>query len=209
MTWTSKPSIDRRKSPFSPSMIYDSSGGVNEQNPRLAQPQSFHDSATQWLARRTVAGARSARTTSGFFSLLCPALHYFSHALDNLARQPLDGTAAFGGCRATRVRQPPRHRRPGAGFHARHLAPTASCPWHRRGRSRRHSSDAHPPGPRRRYGLPGPRKSTACRLDRKSTRLNSSHPSISYAVFCLKKKKNYDMLHNNKKKKKKKLNNIQ
>src|SRR5690348_18106219 len=27
------------------------------------------------------------------------------------------------------------------------------------------------------------------REDRKSTRLNSSHPSISYAVFCLKKKK--------------------
>src|SRR5690348_17669214 len=26
------------------------------------------------------------------------------------------------------------------------------------------------------------------RKDRKSTRLNSSHPSISYAVFCLKKK---------------------
>src|SRR5690348_17654350 len=26
--------------------------------------------------------------------------------------------------------------------------------------------------------------------DRKSTRLNSSHPSISYAVFCLKKKNN-------------------
>src|SRR5689334_23672628 len=28
----------------------------------------------------------------------------------------------------------------------------------------------------------------ACALDRKSTRLNSSHSSISYAVFCLKKK---------------------
>src|SRR5262245_64877359 len=28
-------------------------------------------------------------------------------------------------------------------------------------------------------------------LDRKSTRLNSSHLGISYAVFCLKKKKNY------------------
>src|SRR5690349_23378810 len=27
-------------------------------------------------------------------------------------------------------------------------------------------------------------------LDRKSTRLNSSHVEISYAVFCLKKKKN-------------------
>src|SRR2546422_3891506 len=29
----------------------------------------------------------------------------------------------------------------------------------------------------------------ACRGDRKSTRLNSSHGYISYAVFCLKKKK--------------------
>src|SRR3712207_8497691 len=28
-------------------------------------------------------------------------------------------------------------------------------------------------------------------LDRKSTRLNSSHANISYAVFCLKKKNNY------------------
>src|SRR3712207_7761685 len=28
--------------------------------------------------------------------------------------------------------------------------------------------------------------------DRKSTRLNSSHANISYAVFCLKKKKDHD-----------------
>src|SRR5690348_17901534 len=34
-------------------------------------------------------------------------------------------------------------------------------------------------------------------IDRKSTRLNSSHPSISYAVFCLKKKKkNYNRENN-------------
>src|SRR5256884_6500407 len=32
--------------------------------------------------------------------------------------------------------------------------------------------------------------SIRCELDRKSTRLNSSHGYISYAVFCLKKKKN-------------------
>src|SRR5207249_11938496 len=49
-------------------------------------------------------------------------------------------------------------------------------------------------------GLPhqGPRASRSCSAcpvprpdgtDRKSTRLNSSHVSISYAVFCLKKKK--------------------
>src|SRR5438876_6781218 len=31
---------------------------------------------------------------------------------------------------------------------------------------------------------------TPVQQDRKSTRLNSSHPSISYAVFCLKKKRN-------------------
>src|SRR5438034_7358365 len=35
--------------------------------------------------------------------------------------------------------------------------------------------------------LPVP--STAAATDRKSTRLNSSHTVISYAVFCLKKKK--------------------
>src|SRR5437763_5274989 len=32
--------------------------------------------------------------------------------------------------------------------------------------------------------------------DRKSTRLNSSHRCISYAVFCLKKKKTMDLLTN-------------
>src|SRR3712207_8980607 len=32
------------------------------------------------------------------------------------------------------------------------------------------------------------------RGDRKSTRLNSSHANISYAVFCLKKKKNKHIL---------------
>src|SRR5690349_23716214 len=34
------------------------------------------------------------------------------------------------------------------------------------------------------------------RLDRKSTRLNSSHVEISYAVFCLKKKKNKNRTYN-------------
>src|SRR5947209_16472990 len=38
-----------------------------------------------------------------------------------------------------------------------------------------------PPGARRRW------------TDRKSTRLNSSHANISYAVFCLKKKKKTDV----------------
>src|SRR2546430_9965652 len=54
--------------------------------------------------------------------------------------------------------------------------------WHR-GRAaawpdRGHRSAAARPGRRRRTH----------RRDRKSTRLNSSHSQISYAVFCLKKK---------------------
>src|SRR3712207_7986116 len=37
--------------------------------------------------------------------------------------------------------------------------------------------------------LDGQREGRVERRDRKSTRLNSSHANISYAVFCLKKKK--------------------
>src|SRR2546428_9379264 len=36
-----------------------------------------------------------------------------------------------------------------------------------------------------------PRPVKGSRIDRKSTRLNSSHDQISYAVFCLKTKKSY------------------
>src|SRR5436190_9098962 len=38
--------------------------------------------------------------------------------------------------------------------------------------------------------VPGPRHPALEQEDRKSTRLNSSHTVISYAVFCLKKKMN-------------------
>src|SRR3712207_7969876 len=39
--------------------------------------------------------------------------------------------------------------------------------------------------------IPAPRPAG----DRKSTRLNSSHANISYAVFCLKKKKTHPLYH--------------
>src|SRR5258708_10566262 len=53
---------------------------------------------------------------------------------------------------------------------------------------------AMPPGPARAPRLRNPQGSPALvcpqqSTDRKSTRLNSSHQIISYAVFCLKKKK--------------------
>src|SRR2546430_11301921 len=44
------------------------------------------------------------------------------------------------------------------------------------------------PEPRGRQPGPADARGASCQ-DRKSTRLNSSHSQISYAVFCLKKKK--------------------
>src|SRR5215467_14702684 len=48
------------------------------------------------------------------------------------------------------------------------------------------------------------RRPVSRRQDRKSTRLNSSHLVISYAVFCLKKKKQKNRVSTQKKKKKNK-----
>src|SRR2546430_3754278 len=48
---------------------------------------------------------------------------------------------------------------------------------------------ANPTRPRHCLVLHRSRQSGSARRDRKSTRLNSSHSQISYAVFCLKKKK--------------------
>src|SRR5271169_6961780 len=60
--------------------------------------------------------------------------------------------------------------------------------------------DALPISSSDRWGCPGPAlRAGPGGVDRKSTRLNSSHGSISYAVFCLKKKKKLesDNLFNN------------
>src|SRR5688572_32109760 len=55
-------------------------------------------------------------------------------------------------------------------------------------------ASAHPararPRPGRVHGVRRAARERAGSLDRKSTRLNSSHSQISYAVFCLKKKTN-------------------
>src|SRR2546426_7600863 len=50
-------------------------------------------------------------------------------------------------------------------------------------------------GPILRVGLGYEKRQGEKTLDRKSTRLNSSHLVISYAVFCLKKKKNHEEKH--------------
>src|SRR3712207_7035216 len=62
-------------------------------------------------------------------------------------------------------------------------------------RAARAAPPAHYAGNRSTLGTPSDRLGRhrhfeGCRRDRKSTRLNSSHANISYAVFCLKKKTN-------------------
>src|SRR3712207_7032848 len=71
--------------------------------------------------------------------------------------------------------------------------PAARLPCRQQQREARFADVAHPAGERAR-ALPFAEERDADdeRLrvgDRKSTRLNSSHANISYAVFCLKKKK--------------------
>src|SRR5256885_6352918 len=86
-------------------------------------------------------------------------------ALPILGPSPMGETAALGRGRGHRSRDGIRHRKP--------------------------SDDCSLSRALRRAPLPVPRSRRARRRqDRKSTRLNSSHLVISYAVFCLKKKKN-------------------
>src|SRR2546421_6920971 len=69
----------------------------------------------------------------------------------------------------------------------RKASPTARGPWPRS------QSETTPTTTRNGVALNGRTPANpAARIDRKSTRLNSSHDQISYAVFCLKKKKKQD-----------------
>src|SRR3712207_9121444 len=60
-------------------------------------------------------------------------------------------------------------------------------------RAREHAGEHERPAQRRGGDAEaaGEAAADAAEQDRKSTRLNSSHANISYAVFCLKKKKNH------------------
>src|SRR3712207_7712122 len=62
-------------------------------------------------------------------------------------------------------------------------------PRHRGDRRRAGHAAVDGPGDRGVVVLRGELRVPPRRRDRKSTRLNSSHANISYAVFCLKKKK--------------------
>src|SRR3712207_8467205 len=79
------------------------------------------------------------------------------------------------------------------------LEPAAAAPLYRhrhRRRPCRPDADAAGAGRAVYSGGAGNPADTGRRQDRKSTRLNSSHANISYAVFCLKKKKNNNKQYN-------------
>src|SRR3712207_8935957 len=75
----------------------------------------------------------------------------------------------------TTLYRSPGRRRPGRGRRRARAR-------HRRGDDRRQAAQAL------RAARPGRAAQLLGDVDRKSTRLNSSHANISYAVFCLKKK---------------------
>src|SRR3712207_8996606 len=69
-------------------------------------------------------------------------------------------------------------------------------PHAERGRGLRHVDDrVHPEERPAGQGHQAGEDAMDGRRDRKSTRLNSSHANISYAVFCLKKKKQMKVRH--------------
>src|SRR3712207_8419300 len=94
------------------------------------------------------------------------------------------------------IRRPPRStlfpytplfRSPGSGVDGRHplaLEQRSQLPV-----DRAHALEPGIAGDRLRPRLDRPVEVVGQREDRKSTRLNSSHANISYAVFCLKNKK--------------------
>src|SRR5690606_39622688 len=83
---------------------------------------------------------------------------------------------------------------PGEAEQERRLADIIGADAEARRRDYENVTDADPGRPHFFIGMVGVRPESrgegyAALLDRKSTRLNSSHVKISYAVFCLKKKK--------------------
>src|SRR6266498_5661577 len=105
---------------------------------------------------------------------------------DGAARPP--GGLRAGGARLREAEPRHRGRVPAQGTHAAVVvAPTVrgAQSARRAAALSRRAALAPRAALRQRLSAPG-----AARQDRKSTRLNSSHVRISYAVFCLKKKKN-------------------
>src|SRR5438128_5689779 len=92
------------------------------------------------------------------------------------------------GARSRCERSGATRRWPSSTNHRSPTAPASQIVNARRARGRRDASTAAPPRT----------TMNTANGDRKSTRLNSSHGSISYAVFCLKKKKKKKKKHKKK-----------
>src|SRR5690348_17411732 len=127
---------------------------------------------------RTVAtggtGAPAAARVAGKEQQDAVRVRAFVHAIGVRSGQKLQ---RVGG-------QLPEQRSETRGGTRRRLVGATGVPCEPRARRRKRQRVIQRPN-----GHGGPPPVGQARTDRKSTRLNSSHPSISYAVFCLKKKK--------------------
>src|SRR5688572_23521325 len=119
----------------------------------------------------------SARTFFTFRHYITFFFYYFGDPRD-LHSFPTRRSSDLGGVRRPRLWRHPHHRlcRRGAGGHTQ--GPLVPVLRHARAAGR------HPALPRPQYRA-APARARAQAGDRKSTRLNSSHSQISYAVFCL------------------------
>src|SRR6266705_2611968 len=151
---------------------------------------------TNETPKRTSSDCRSRRVTYVF--------------MEPVGDGPPPRCAASGGtcppAAPTRADSPRRRRRRGRGRASRGCTRRRRAGPARARRGRGGPSDGiRRAAGRRRRPPPGGRRASAteARGDRKSTRLNSSHRTISYAVFCLKKKKKTQQILFIKKKQKK------
>src|SRR5688572_5853051 len=121
------------------------------------------------------AGEHQPARALGFGKRLLGVVEQVHVALDQLA---------FAGAAVTRLAGK-REREPGA----QQRGERGVAGLHRHGLAVSLEGDLHARGRRWYQVVLVPNKTLKPGVDRKSTRLNSSHSQISYAVFCLKKKK--------------------
>src|SRR5690606_7246996 len=161
---------------------------------RLTEARGSNPPPPRWTAptapprrRRPRGGAAVLRRASGRL----PRAH--------LAGRPHPGPVAILSCPGGGLPLPPSWPCSGEGGGCDPQPPRRTAATRRPPRTPPSSTGCDPQPPRRTAATGSRRcsrpRSRCCdpqpprRLDRKSTRLNSSHVKISYAVFCLKKKK--------------------
>src|SRR5690606_17312181 len=140
---------------------------------RLAETSNPWDSSTRWIARRMRGSSSTTRTRRG--SMGSPEISMLVERHLYLESQGFPQFRTYG----MQTRGAPGGGAPRRTFgHVRVAAPVPAC----------YMKGVPVEDPISPEAQPLVRSASELQPDRKSTRLNSSHVKISYAVFCLKTK---------------------